>query len=187
MLHANDFCLFNSQSKFASHSPASVVNIFPGMFRLIIFLGGGGEEVTQRVVMFQSHFKCICKLRFCTSSLRVALQDVGSFHIHQPAVNLSSIWVWAPQVEVAFLCHLHKGGGLYWVWWRAGSRHCRCGDGNYAHYGGNMEPSKTFRSFKKWYLVLWAKCACQGRVPKACLSYWQPGLLNICAASHRNG
>ena len=39
-------------------------NLFPGVFRLVNIPGG----VTQKVVMLQSHFKCICNLRFCTSS-----------------------------------------------------------------------------------------------------------------------
>ena len=77
-------------------------NLFPGVFRLVIFLGrlGGEGAVTQKVVMFQSHIKCICNLRFCASFPKSSTE----FSKFTKLLKSSSIWVWAPQYTPRFLC-----------------------------------------------------------------------------------
>ena len=97
--------------------------------------------VTQKVVMLQLHFKCICNLRFCTSFPKSSTAFSKSTNL---LLISSSIWVLAPQAELAFFLVplLHKGGGLYRLM-ESYSCHCCCGgDGNNAHYGGNKEPNK---------------------------------------------
>ena len=57
--------------------------------------------VTQKVVMLQSHFKCICNLRFCTSFPKSSTAFSKSTNL---LLISSSIWVWAPQYTLRFLC-----------------------------------------------------------------------------------
>ena len=56
--------------------------------------------VTQKVVMFQSLFKCICNLRFCISSPKSSI----AFSKSTNRLLISSIWVWALQYTLRFLC-----------------------------------------------------------------------------------
>ena len=56
--------------------------------------------VTQKVVMFQSHFKHIYNLRHCTSSSK---SSIAFFYIHQPVVNLIYMSLGSPVYSEIFV------------------------------------------------------------------------------------
>ena len=79
----------------------------------------------------------------------------------------------SPSRTVIFTPLLHKDGGLYHLM-ESYSHHCRCGgDGNYAHYGGNMEPNKTFGSFQNSIDYREQSMYVKGEFPRPVLSLVQ--------------
>ena len=66
--------------------------------------------VTKKVVMFQSHFKCIYNVRHCTSSSK---SSIAFFKSTTLLLISSSMWVWAPQYTLRFL--YMSGDSLFYV------------------------------------------------------------------------
>ena len=71
--------------------------------------------VTQKVVMLQSHFKCIRNLRFCTSFPKSSTAFSKSTNL---LLISSSIWVWAPQ------WFLWMSGDSFLPWWGCSELKC---------------------------------------------------------------